>query len=393
MRLSRYSWLVPLAFLGCSDLDREDRLEDLRILAVRTEPAEILFHPFHALVAPEQRPPFLTLPSYDVDVEVFAYDPRGGEVETMTQLCPEEQGVCIGFDPDAALAAAPESLREELRAVYEPRAAALPIASLDDSGDPAGRISLRQSYRFTPAVIDSFIPKTESGAPIPSFFPELPRVVIDVQNPGAADVTRETGYKRIPVGFDVAHPDLPDGFLDTFGQALGIRFCDAVIPDELFSEGPTDCVEPRGPNQNPTLVGFDLDRDDELPLIDNEGVRFADVSDLGPRSLLRVPRGGEVHLTPVFAVGDREHYQVLKFGVETQELFLENRWEDYVVSWYSTRGDVSRDVSDVQFFGRLGLTWQLPFDGVLPGERDTLVAIARDQRGGTAVGHIVVEYR
>lgn len=387
---------LPLSLLAasCADFDVEERIEDLRVLAVTTEPAEILYHPFYALLAPSDRPPFLTLPTYDVDVEVFAYDPRGGRILSTTQLCPESEGVCFNFGIEEILEAEPEEGADELRALYEVRKEEVTHEPADERGNPAGRISsLQHSFSFTPAVIDSIIPNTASGQPLPSYFPELPRFVVDVQNLSVTDVPRETAYKRLPVALDVAHPDLPEGFLDTFAQILGVQYCEAVIPDDEFVEGRTDCIEPRGPNENPDLLGFDLDADDELSALEAEGIRFAETSDLGRESLLRVPRGGQVHLTPVFPPGDRQHYQVLGFEVESSELFIENRWEDYVVSWYTTRGGLSKALSDVQTGDRLGVTWQLPSQNIEAGERDTLIGVVRDQRGGTTVGQVVVEYR
>lgn len=379
---------------ACADFDREDRIEDLRVLAVRTEPAEILYHPFYALLPPDQRPPFLALPSYDVDVEVFAYDPRGGRFVISTQLCPIGAGTCLDFDPADALAGEPDASAPDLLAVHEPRVEELELPSADERDDPSGRIpTMGYSFTLTPAVVDSLIPNTASGQPIPSFFAELPRFVVDVQNDSVGEIPRETAYKRLPVQLDVAHPDLPADFLDTFGQILGVQYCDSVIPDEEFEEGRTDCVEPRGPNLNPDLLGFDLDDDDDLPALDDEGIRFAETSDLGRSSLLRVPRGGHINLTPVFPPGDQQHYQVLSYEVDSQELFIENRWEDYVVSWYTTRGDVSDPLTDIQLDRHLGVTWQLPREDVESGERDTIVAVVRDQRGGTTVAKVVVEYR
>lgn len=389
--------LLPALFVGsaCADFDREDRIEDLRVLAVRTEPAEVLYHPIYGLLPPDQRPPppFFSAPSYDVDVEVYAYDPRGGRIITSTQLCPASAGACLNFDPASVLANEPASAAEELLAVHEPRISEVDLEPARDGPDPTGRIpSLSYRFTLTPAVIDSIVPNTASGQPVPSFFAELPRIAVDVQNLDVDEVARESAYKRLPVQIDVAHPDLSPDFRRSFEQILGVRYCESVIPDDEFEEGRTDCVEPRGPNQNPNLLGFDLDREDELRSLEDEGIRFATSSDLGRSSLLRVPRGGRVHLTPVFPPGDREHYQIISFDVDSQTLFAENRWEDYVVSWYTTRGDVSDPLTELQFGGRLGVTWQLPRN-VESGERDTIVAVVRDQRGGTTVGQVVVEYR
>ena len=47
---------------GCAYFDREDRVEDTRILAIKTEPAEVKFSPLYSLLPPDQRPPGFVLP-------------------------------------------------------------------------------------------------------------------------------------------------------------------------------------------------------------------------------------------------------------------------------------------------------------------------------------------
>src|SRR4051812_10926627 len=52
---------------GCTNFPREDRVEDTRVLAIKTEPAEILYSPLF-LTPASQRPPGFPLPSVDVNV-------------------------------------------------------------------------------------------------------------------------------------------------------------------------------------------------------------------------------------------------------------------------------------------------------------------------------------
>lgn len=380
--------LVACALFGaCTNFDREDRIEDLRVLAVRTEPAEILYNPLYAFTRPDERPPGLELPGVDMQVEVFAVEPRGGLVRSEVRLCPDGNFACVDFDPSHLFADLGGEPRIDLEEAYLPRAAETDV---DLERDPAGQLpGLRFDWRFTEAVIDSIVPRTAGGDPIPSFFPELPRFAIDLESKAHAEVTRETAFKRVPVGVDLWDPSLPPEFRDTLSVALGIQLCDERVPDEEYVEGRTDCVEPRGPNQNPALIGFDVLAPDEEP---EDGVRTAETSDLGLSSVLSVPRGGVVSLMPVFAPGTLERYQVLSFDIEASTLTIENRREDLALSWYTTRGDAFGETS-LQFGGHFGVDWSLPFSGIEPGERDVLVLVARDQRGGTAVARVTVEYR
>jgi hypothetical protein len=385
--------LVLIALGGCADFDRADRLEDLRVLAVRTEPAEVLIHPFFGFLAPGDRPPppFFTAPSYPVEIETFAYDPRGGLLRAETRLCPDGQRACVDFDLAGFLEREPEEARDDLLSLYSPRIVEEELPPADE--DPAGRISqLRYEVRLTPAIIDSIVPDIE-GQPVPNFFPYYPRIAVQVHNDSVEDVTRETGFKRLPVGIDLAHPDLPAQLRDGIGQAFGVRICDEVIPDDEFEEGPGECFEPRPPNRNPQLLGFDLDAAEDLRGLRGEDVRMTSSPDLGLGSLLRAQPGAVLHLTPVFAENDVQHYQVLSFNIEDSTLRIQNRFEDYVASWYSTAGETSTSRSNVQFNRRLGVTWQLPTLGVEPGDRDALIVVVRDQRGGTSVAQVVVEYR
>jgi hypothetical protein len=397
MMMRRAASLCALAVVAtaCTNFDREDQVHDLRVLAIKTEPAEILYSPLF-LTAPSQRPPF-PLPTVDVDIEVFAFDPRGGHVETSLQLCPAGAGdsTCRLYDPTADLAKEPAAARPEIAALLKPDVAETTIA---DDATPVGRITpATYAMTFTPAVIDFFIPDDANGNPVPSLFPLFPRLVYQATNTDAkaADpegVVRERAFKRIPVSLDLTSPDLPPDVVQNFARSLGINLCTSPIPPEEFAkQGRADCLLTRAPNQNPSLVGFKLEQD---PANLTPDTLTSDVvtPDVTAAPLLRVDAGAEVSVTPVFAPGTVENYQVVSFDIQASKVILLNRVEDLACNWYVTRGNASSDLTALQFGPTLGVSWQTPPDAK-SGERDSLILVVLDQRGGTAVGEVTVEYR
>ena len=396
--MKRQALALPfLACLACTNFDREDRIEDIRVLAIKTEPPEILYSPLH-LTPPETRPPFLVLPTIDVAVEVYAYDPRGGRTSTSVQLCPAGAGdsTCRLYEREADLQFEPPANRDELRTLLQPQLFEGEI----DPDAPAGRIEPQSfGWTFSPAVIDFFIPDSD-GNPVPSIFPLLPRIVVQAENLDVdpAAVKKERAFKRIPVALDLTSADLPPGTLDDFAQSLGITLCTTPIPSSVWDQqGRADCLQARLANKNPLLAGFHLD--------DTPEARAENVGALTPEALsvdvlspavLERAAGEVLHLTPLF-LGDAEapnsveRYQVVSFDIEASQIIILNRVEDLALNWYSTRGELSDTLTAEQFGASLGVSWTLPSDAVA-GERDTLVMVLLDQRGGTAVGEITVEY-
>ncbi len=389
------SLAVAAATLGagaCTNFDREDRIEDMRVLAVRMEPPELLYSPLFLQPA-AQRPPGFPLPTVDVAVEVFAFDPRGGTARTSLQLCPNdaEDNSCRVYDPAEDLAAEPETARAELAALLTPVVTEAAIAA---DATPVGRVlPATTTWHITPAVMDFFINDDERGNPIPSIFPITPRLVVDAKNldiTDAAEVQKERAFKRLPISIDLTSPDLPPDVTADLAQGLGITLCNAPIPDEEFAlQGRAACLERRLPNNNPVLRGFVFEPD---PLVLREGYVSDVEPELGVGSLLAADPGALIAVTPVFSPDASEQYQVISFDIEASKVILLNRVEDLACTWYSTRGDVSDSLTALQRGDALGITWRLPFDAQ-PGERDSMVLVVLDQRGGTAVGEITVEYR
>ena len=390
---------------ACVNFDLAEQITDTRILAVKTEPAEILFSPLY-LSPPEQRPPF-PLPTVDVEVEVFAFDPRGGRTTTSIQMCPEDGGdsSCRLYDKDADddFVGLVEPARGEVAGLLEP---AVAQAEIDEASTPVGRVGPSTfRYAITPGAIDFFQPKNADGENVPSIFPLLPRFAVDVENQtqkdDGAEVFAERAFKRLPLTLDLTDPVLPAEFLGDLARGLGIKLCDAPLPDpidedgdgvdDVFVEGLTDCLHPRVLNQNPAFKGFRL----ESALVAEElsSGMLEGEPDLGLGSLVRAAPGGTISITPMWEANAVERYQVISFDIEASKLTVLNRVEDMACNWYATGGTVSSGLTSLQFDNdRLGMVWTLPTD-VTAGDRDSLVLVVLDQRGGTAVGEITVEYK
>ena len=390
---------------SCVNFDLAEDLADTRVLAVVTEPAEILFSPLY-LTPPQQRPPF-PLPITEVDVEVFAFDPRGGRTNTSIQMCPEDGGdsACRLYDKDADLdfVGLLEPARSEVEALLRP---ATFDEDIDDEASALGRIGPSKfHYTITPGAIDFFQTKDDEGNNIPSIFPLLPRFAVAVENETQRDagaaVFKERAFKRLPLILDLSDPSLPVDFRANLARGAGIALCDSPLPapvdedgdgvDDVFIEGNAACLHPRVQNQNPAFKGFRLESTnvpDEL----SEGM-LEGVPDLGLGSLVRAVPGGQLVITPMWDAHAIEHYQVISFDVADSKLIILNRIEDIACNWYATGGKVSSGLTSLQFNNeRLGILWDLPTD-VEVGERDSLLLVVLDQRGGTAVGEITVEYK
>ncbi len=385
---------------GCVDFDIEEQFIDTRILAMRTEPAEIMFSPLFLLPA-SQRPPIPIAP-IDVDVEVYAFDRRGGDVTMRLQMCPEGAGdqSCRLYDKtfDEDFARLVEPAKSEVAALLSPVETQ---AAVDDAQQPVGRITpTTATYTITSGAIDFFQPKNSAGVNTPSIFPLLPRFAVELENTtqkeAGAEVFKERAFKRLPLSIDLADPALPASFRNTLANNLGITLCDAPLPgpdevaDDVF-EGPATCLAPRGPNVNPAVIGFRLESTtDELKL--TQGMLEGE-PDLRFNGLMRVSPGASISVTPMWAPGAVERYQVISFDIDTSLITVQNRVEDMACNWYASRGLPSAGLTSLEFTDeRLGVVWNLPPDAV-SGERDTLVLVVLDQRGGTTVVPITVEYR
>ncbi|HEY4221892.1 MAG TPA: hypothetical protein VGO62_11120, partial [Myxococcota bacterium] len=81
---------------ACTNFDRQDQLKDLRVLGAQLSPPEIEY----PVTLSTGAPPFSPV---HVDVDVFAFDPRGGTVHTAVTLCAPD---AAETDPCEAVGAA-----------------------------------------------------------------------------------------------------------------------------------------------------------------------------------------------------------------------------------------------------------------------------------------------
>ena len=385
---------------ACVNFDIEEQFVDTRILASRTTPAELLFSPLFLLPA-SQRPP-IPIADVEVEVELFAFDRRGGDVTVTTQLCPEGAGdaSCRLYDKDFDddFARLVEPTKSQVAALLEP---VVVEGTIDADSRAVGRVTPSTfSYTITPGAIDFFQPKDSAGENVPSIFPLLPRVAFEVENTTQRDageeVFQERAFKRLPLSIDLGDPSLPLSFKNTLANNLGITLCDGPIPgdDEVADadfEGQATCLHPRGPNVNPAVIGFRIESTTDPKLL-TQGTLEGE-PDLRNGSLLRVSPGGSISLTPMWAPGAVERYQVISFDIDTSTITVLNRVEDMACNWYASRGLPSPALTSIEYTQeRLGMVWSFPADA-RSGERDSLALVVQDQRGGTTVFTVNVEYR
>lgn len=402
---------------GCNAFDQQSNIEDLRIIAARTEPAEIMFSALYLFIAPEDRSPFIPIPEYEVSVDVLAFDPRGGKITSSLQLCPTNRGTCLDYDPEDDIIAAFEDdpqAQAEVAAVYRPTVRENRQEHF--AVDPSGLLlDTHYEFQITDSVVDSIV-RDRRGNPNITPFPIFPRWAFGVKNDDAIEVTREHGAKRMPFTLDLSDPTLPPDVRNLLLGILGIELCGELPPYDEWVEGRTECFYSRPANSNPAFIGFnfvdveaeDLLLEDAMTVEEVDAIKppiyYDTRSDLGPVSTIRMSPGDQVTFRPVFLPQAREQYQIYSFDLDAQEITIENRLEDIVIKWYKTHGSLP-DETQFQFRQILDATFTAPGAGALDGiraerdlgpddvVRDTIVAVIHDQRGGVEFARIIVEYR
>jgi hypothetical protein len=395
---------------SCTDFEQEEQVRDMRVLAIRTFPAEFLFSPLF-LTPPAQRP-FPPPPLGNLNFEIIAPDPRGGTADVTTQWCPEnaQDSTCRQDTPDTLLAGVDSIAAGVLRPLLTPVSTEAPIL-LDDTSVAYGQVTTPELLQSLPAEFVDFVQnKDDNGNVIPSVFPLLPRIVVNVDNRDAEDkainpdVDNERAFKRVPLSVNLADPMLPPQLRDVLAENLGIVLCEGSIDDDpTFTPGETsDCLYTKRPNQNPDLKGFILDNSSDPKELTKEMLYGTD-PDLGAVSRSIVSGGGPIGLTPMFGEGSVERYQVLSFDIANSKIKIVNRVEDIVVEYFVTRGQLTGTKSALEFIDTLGSIWTTPSpcdttgDRDLTcsqsGERDSLVMVARDQRGGVSSVTMNVQFR
>ncbi|MDP2344189.1 MAG: hypothetical protein Q8O67_24740 [Deltaproteobacteria bacterium] len=276
---------------------REHRVEDLRVLAIRAEPAAFTVA-LDGTVA-------------DVVVTPAIYDPRGGQV-TM------HIGVC----------GPPSVFRSCTEIPVDVRTADLDV----DATHPLGRVrDTATTIRLTADDVRALLLPSASQL---SVVPLQVSVVVDVSRRGAGDlIERERATLSLPLRLDprtataiddervrlCADPADPRenglclgiGVAGTCGDGVvddnescdppdGDR-CrdDCVSRDPCARVGPVPCLERLPPNLPPRITGFDTDPERELFTLHTSAEGMADVAAGG---LVVASRGGTIRFAPIVDV-------------------------------------------------------------------------------------------
>ena len=388
--MKRFGFICALlsASLGCSSFDPQFEINDLRILAVQTEPAEILYSPLF-LFPDEALPPGFSKPTTEIKVTVYAYDPRGNEVDTRLQLCPaeltDEEDGCLDYDYYEKKDEHP--FPEITRPVTDT------ISTIEGA---SGRLeAFEYTFNIPPDDFFTFLPKDELGNLFPSLFPTYLIFDIKVMPKDGPKVEGERAYKRLPMYFDFANPITPPDLADAASEALGQRFCTPQDNIEEFVPGSNaECIYPKAPNNNPDLLGFNIELSEVLPLelvtgetIDDVQFQLEEVIDVRP--------GDKLLVSPVVTAESVESYQVFSFDLNSGEIPAVNRKESLRVEYIITGGGFfdGPPFGSMQFSsnGHISAIWTLPNDRKKM-EEDVIIAVIRDQRGGTTVSELTVRY-
>jgi hypothetical protein len=403
-------WAAAAVVLtACTELESQDQVKDLRVLAIRTEPPEVLYSFLH-FVAEGQRGP-LPLGPHGVRVEVLAADPQGRQVEVTARLCPEEteDPACPGYRiRDSATA-------EEIRAVTPllvPR-----TATRTGDMQVGGQLDLPVTpFTLLPAAVDYMIPHDVNGRVglTALFTTGLPAAIVRARTQGGGQT--EVAYHRFQVNADLsgaaAVPGVGEQVDLVLRQVLGFGRCTPAQeaaaeerarrdweelnrPDDerggrVFGPGggaqeePTvQCVRRRVVNRNPAITrvlyalggGFNQGFVDRAGDGDVTGAgRFQDVT-----GRVVVEPGQTVALRPAVADGDRERYQYFQLDTVTGRTVAKERFEDMAFSWFTTVGRVEHTTG--QSWGRWSESaWTPSIDA--PDGPAVVWVVARDQRGG-----------
>ena len=397
--MNRFVLSAALMVWGCvpAGSDPAD-IVDTRILAVRFDPPEIIIPDAYARTAL----PGVERPTFGVEAEVFAFDPRGGSLELSAEFCRDQDGALCRDAPDNA-----------------PFGADRTDVNVDLS-TPAGRVEVqRYSLDLTPDLVD-YLVQGADDAPRFGLNPLLPKLALTLRSneEHTFGVSDASAQKRLSLRWD------------TSGAVLGVQTQAFLTPfslevceqgeGEFEAEGLAGCFLPAEPNENPVVIGFRVIGAEEFEEVSVDTGTAVDVTNGG---VLEVPLASSVALRPVLEAGVQQRHQVRLIDPDTGAVVMENRFEDLSANWYVTDGSIPEQTTssepgsftavtnELDSVSSLDNVWSLPGAAVpssgvpfsapavdaepdiaLLGTRSELVVVVQDQRGGVGVGTLVVEY-
>jgi hypothetical protein len=390
--MRRVSWLLWLALFltACpEDLPSYQRVVDMRVLAIRADPPAFLLG--NPLVEGAE--------SIDMSFSALVVDPRGRTIDYTWSFCPVESSrACADYEDRRLDAPAPDrpaldAMRTDLA---EATQAALPLDQV--VSPPNNGFAERAAW---PYAIDDYTFTAPPELHTFHFYDSALGLGLGVW-PSAVLFLESSGEqllaaKRVVVGLR----DLR-GAAAQIASEVGATICPGEDPDPVTSpsQGP-DCIVVRDPhaNTNPVFVGVQLASGESALATD-----FRDL-DINPDGTAAGPvtvRAGEsIRVRPLIEQNQladasdwqahpEYHYQSLRVDLDSQELFVDDLFEEVSVSWFVTAGKVSDQLTWPKLTKTLDTAWTAPS---APPEdsngRVTIWMVARDQRGG--VGWMSVE--
>jgi hypothetical protein len=326
---------------GCAgDVPSPTLVEDLRVLAVRADPPEVLVDRDGAAA--------------QVSFQALVVDPRGPTMAWSWGFCPVESSETCG-DFAARRAQAPaefqpvlDAARTEQRAgqsAPDPVTRALGVDPFDvQIGPDLFAYHLESSgLGLGNGSWVSAVLALEAG---PEVLQAQKRVVLN-----ARDLSRW-------------NPEL---------AAFGWQVC-------APGGGPDGCVPlaPRTANHNPAIASVEVARS-----------KLADAPFApSPEGPLTVAPGEVIRLRPVLAPDAEERYQTVESTLQGSDLVVVDHTEEAVVSWFATGGKFGSVQTTPQLTRTLDNTFTAPTTPP-PDGRLSVYLVVRDQRGG--VGWSTVE--
>ncbi len=379
LAVGRAASSVLLCFAGawaCGEqLDVYSEVKDLRVLAIRADPPEVLLSQQEILSGAADF-------AQDVRFEALVLDPRGGALTYRWEFCPVESGrACRDYEDQRAVA--PNVLgidtgaRLDENHIFSTEA----VAHLEPV--PA---ELRQSPAGVRYDIEDFSIGRHVFARLAPYFGgttffgfgqgSWPSAVLHLERDG------ETlqAQKRVVLGL----ANFGD-FNAQLRDALGYVFCSG--PLEPGEEDTCIEVPVLPPNLNPVLADIEK-ADGELA-----DAPFTSIKNSADQySIVSVNAGESIRIRPIFPAESLEPYWRIEGDLQTRELRVEMTQEVITVSWFVTHGEVQDGLTTEQYTKTLDTVYTAPLE-VPPGEHATVWMVARDQRGGIVWQDVHVRVR
>lgn len=350
-RLTRVAlaWLGALLPACAEESEAPSLVKDLRVLAVASDPPEVLFDR-HTGFEPGQ-----------VMFTALVADP-GGTVTTFTwRFCPvESDQACMNFP--ALRESAPAPLRPMLDGLFQQREEGPAI--LDPQAGP-GAVKLNGFPAAWPTDLFNYHLQA-SGLGLGNG--AWPSAVLSVRDANGAEVLAQ---KRVTLNaLDLAQ------FNPELGGAFGFQVCvpEAPAPGCLP-------LRPRVPNRNPAIAGLAVARG-----------KAADLPFEPVTEPLIVRVGETVRLRPTLSAEAFESYQQVQSALQDSSLRVEEQKERPVISWFSTTGSFANDLTAFEATKTFDNTFTAPeLLPAAPGGEASLWLVARDLRGGVGWRHVKVK--